>query len=247
MNILYGTIFYDVVQSLTNIINRIEIPLSSVQRLKRIRAQTSFIVLMVLSVSILGPMLKDDEHPPQVGLASIGVGCASIYRSPLGIVSGPLSSPILLNSSTRLSIFNFVTSNPGVHFRGICKGLGLPVGVAQYHLALLANAGFLVSYRDRRYKRYYETGKYSQEEVEVISAMRCGTAREILRALLEGQPTPHCELASTAEVTSQALTWQMKHLRASGLIEAETDSRKVTYTISGDYLPTVTKLMNVIS
>jgi DNA-binding transcriptional ArsR family regulator len=91
------------------------------------------------------------------------------------------------------------------------------VGVAQYHLALLTNAGLLVSYRDRRYKRYFEVDRYSREEVEVISAMRCGTAREILRAPLEGQPTPHCELASTIKVTSQALTWQMKHLRASGL------------------------------
>jgi DNA-binding transcriptional ArsR family regulator len=228
-------------------INRIDTPLSSVQRLRRIRAQISFIVLMVLSVSILGPILQGDEHPPQVGLASVGVGWASIYRSPLGLGSGLPSPPALINSSTRLSIFNYVTDNPGVHFRGICSGLGLPVGVAQYHLALLANAGLLASYRDRRYKRYYEAGRFSQEEIEVISAMRCGTVREILRALLEGQPTPHCQLASTVEVTSQALTWQMKHLRASGLIEAETDSRKVTYTISGDYLPTVAKMMSVIS
>jgi len=228
-------------------INRIDTPLSSVQRLRRIRAQTSFIVLMVLSVSILGPMLKDDEHLPQVGVASIGVGWASIYRSPFGLGSGALDHPALLNSSTRLSIYNYVTNTPGIHFRGICSGLGLPVGVAQYHLALLTNAGLLASYRDRRYKRFFETGRYSQEDVEVISAMRCGTAREILRALLEGQSTPHCELASTVEVTSQALTWQMKHLRASGLIEAETDSRKVTYTISGDYLPTVGKMMSVIS
>ncbi len=215
--------------------------------MRRIRAQASFIVLMVLSVSILGPMLKDDEHPPQVGLASIGVGWTSIYRSPLGLGSVLPGPPPLLNSSTRLSIFNYVTNNPGVHFRGICSGLGLPVGVAQYHLALLTKVGLLSSYKDRRYKRYYKAGRYSREEVEVISAMRCETAREILRALLEGQPTPHCELASTVEVTSQALTWQMTHLRASGLIEAETDSRKVTYTISGDYLPTVAKLMNVIS
>ena len=215
--------------------------------MRRIRAQTSFIVLMVLSVSILGPMLKDDEHPPQVGLASIGVGWASIYRSPFGLVSGPLGPSALLNSSNRLSIYNFVTSNPGVHFRGICKSLGLPVGVAQYHLALLTNAGLLVSYRYSRYKRYFVAGRYSREEVEVISAIRGGTAREILRALLEGQPTRHCELASTVEVTSQALTWQMKHLRASGLIEAKTDSRKVTYTISRNYLPTVAKLIDAIS
>jgi len=215
--------------------------------LRRIRAQTSFIVLMVLSVSILGPMLQDDEHPPQLVVASIGVGWTSIYRSPLRLGSGLSGPPALINSSTRLTIYNYVTNAPGVHFRGICKSLGLPVGVAQYHLALLTKVGLLASYRDRRYKRFFETGRYSQEEIEVISAMRCGTARDILLALLEGQPTPHCELASTVEVTSQALTWQMKHLKASGLIEAETDSRKVTYTISGDYLPTVAKMMSVIS
>ncbi len=222
--------------------------------MRRIWAQTSFIVLIVLSVSILGPMLKDDEHPPQndehppkVGLASIVVGWASIYRSPLELGSGLPGPPVLINSSTRLAIFNFVTSNPGGHFRGVCKSLGLPVGVAQYHLALLTNAGLLVSYKDRRYKRYYKAGRYSREEIEVISAMRCGTAREILRALLEAQPTPHCELASTVKVTSQALTWQMKHLKASGFIEAETDGRNVAYTINGDYLPTVAKMLSIIS
>ena len=228
-------------------INRIDTTLSSVQRLRLMRAQTSFIVLMVLSVSILGHMLEDDEHPPQVGLAGIGVGWASTCRSPLGLGSGSIGSPALINSSTRLAIYNYVASNPGVHFRGICSGLGLPVGVAQYHLALLTKASLLKSHRDRRYKRYFEAGRYSREEVEVVSAMRCGTAREILRALLEGQPTPHRRLASAVEVTSQALTWQMKRLTASGLIEVETDSRKVTYTISGDYLPTVARMMSVVS
>ena len=228
-------------------INRIDTTLSSVQRLRLMRAQTSFIVLMVLSVSILGHMLEDDKHPPQVGLAGIGVGWASTCRSPLGLGSGSIGSPALINSSTRLAIYNYVASNPGVHFRGICSGLGLPVGVAQYHLALLTKASLLKSHRDRRYKRYFEAGRYSREEVEVVSAMRCGTAREILRALLEGQPTPHRRLASAVEVTSQALTWQMKRLTASGLIEVETDSRKVTYTISGDYLPTVARMMSVVS
>ena len=39
----------------------------------------------------------------------------------------------------------------------------------------------------------------------------------------------------------------MKHLRASGMIEAETDSRRVTYTIGGDYLPTVAMMMGIVS
>lgn len=37
-----------------------------------------------------------------------------------------------LNQTTRVQIFNFVTNNPGINFRGICNSHMLPIGVVQY-------------------------------------------------------------------------------------------------------------------
>ena len=66
------------------------------------------------------------------------------------------NSTPLLDQPTRLEINNFVKSDPGVHFRGICDGLGLSVGVVQYHLSLLERAGFITGYSDDQNKRYFE-------------------------------------------------------------------------------------------
>ena len=214
--------------------------------MKRERALGTFILLMVVSSSILSTLLRDEDSP-RLEPVGAGFGWALTLGVPLSIGSGSPRSPSLLNSSTRLSILSHVSRNPGVHFRGICSEMGLPVGVAQYHLGLLAGAGFLTAHRDRRYKRYFPASRYSLAEMEVISAMRNETAREILRALLERHPTPHCELASSIEVSSQALTWQMKRLRALGLIEAEADCRNVRYSISEDYGPLVAELMEALT
>ena len=51
-----------------------------------------------------------------------------------------------LNQTTHVQIYNFITNNPGLNFRGICNALTLPIGVVQYHLVVLMK-GDLVSNR----------------------------------------------------------------------------------------------------
>jgi predicted transcriptional regulator len=81
-----------------------------------------------------------------------------------------------LNQTTRIQIYNFITNNPGINFRGICNSLTLPIGVVQYHLAVLMKGGLVSNRRDGRNKRYFESKKFSSIEMKIISVLRHETA-----------------------------------------------------------------------
>lgn len=61
-------------------------------------------------------------------------------------------------SETRLRILQYVLANPGVHFRGIVRGLDLNVGVVQYHTNWMERHGQLYS-RGRVRRCFYAKEK----------------------------------------------------------------------------------------
>ena len=140
-----------------------------------------------------------------------------------------------LNQSTRMEIYNFVKNNPGTQFRGICNCLNLPIGTAQYHLDLLTKAGLLSVFRDGRYKRYFESKRFTEAEMTVISFLRRQTAGRILSILLEKLRISHKDLAQQLEISSQALTWQMKRLKDSGLVRCLREEMRVDYLLDDTY------------
>ena len=137
-----------------------------------------------------------------------------------------------LNQSTRIEIYSFVVSNPGTHFRDLCNYLNLPIGVAQYHLGLLTKAGLVSVFRDGRYKRYFESKRFTETEMTVISILRHQTAGKILLILLENQTISHKNLSLQLKISSQALTWQINRLRETGLIQSVREGMKVKYSLS---------------
>jgi len=162
------------------------------------------------------------------------------------ILSAPLilgvrfhEDPRLLNQSTRIEIYNFVKNNPGIHFRGICDNLGLSVGVVQYHLGLLTRAGLLLVHRDRQYKRYFETKRFEETEMKIISLLRHKTVRRILTVLSQRDSVFHRNLALKLDISSQALTWQMSRLKKTGLIDAVKEGMKVKYLLNEENAMTV--------
>jgi len=211
--------------------------------LKREKAAPLLIALMALSLSIVGALAAGDDE--DIAVTKIGSAYGFVFNAGGVSLSGGAVNPCPINSSTRSLVYSYVLRNPGVHFRGVCGGLGLSVGVIQYHLGQLASAGLLVSCRDRRYKRFFETGRFTEEEMKVLSAMRNDTSREILSTLLEVPRMAHCELASSLGVSSPAVTWQMGRLKAINLVEAENDRRRVSYAISGEHRSTVKEFLDI--
>jgi predicted transcriptional regulator len=153
----------------------------------------------------------------------------------------------LLNQTTRMQIYNFITNNPGVNFRGICNALTLPIGVVQYHLAVLMKGGLVSNRRDGRNKRYFESKKFSSTEMKIISVLRHETAGKILTILHDEESLSHGELAQRLNISSQALTWHMKQLKESGLVTGLADGITVKYFLDEAHLATIKNCITVIA
>jgi predicted transcriptional regulator len=138
-----------------------------------------------------------------------------------------------LNQPTRLEIYNYVKTNPGVHFRGICEGLGLSIGVVQYHLSVLERAGLLTAYVDGQNKRYFEA-KVAESDAALISLLRHETAGKILITLSQNGSVLHRDLACSLGISSQALSWQMSQLKPTGLIDAQKIGVNVRYSLNSN-------------
>ncbi|MCL4430090.1 MAG: hypothetical protein M1167_04990 [Chloroflexi bacterium] len=91
-----------------------------------------------------------------------------------------VAQPSLISNSTRTEVYDFIVANPGIQFRGICTGLGIAIGTAEFHLGILKKAGLISFVRDGKYKRFFATKKFSAREIKLISLLRHKTTREIL-------------------------------------------------------------------
>lgn len=152
----------------------------------------------------------------------------------------------VFNNSTRVEIYDFIKANPGVQFRGICNQLGLSIGLAQFHLGVLKKAGLISFIRDGRYKRFFESKKFSAKEMEIISLLKHDTTRSILKTMLERKKTSHRELACQLSITSQGLTWQMNRLKKDGVVQESKEGMKVIYSLEEAYAPMLTEIINLV-
>ena len=150
------------------------------------------------------------------------------------------------NNSTRTEIYDFIKDNPGIQFRGVCAGLSLPVGLAQYHLGVLIKAGLVSFIRDGRYKRFFESKKFSGKAMVTISLMRHRTVKRIFEVLLDKKRMSHGELACQVSITSQALTWQMKTLRKTEFVLKANEGLRTIYSLDEDSTPMLKKYMTLV-
>jgi predicted transcriptional regulator len=153
----------------------------------------------------------------------------------------------LLNQTTRVQIYNFIINNPGINFRGICNSLTLPIGVVQYHLAVLMKGGLISNRRDGRNKRYFESKKFSSTEKRIISVLRHETAEKILTILHDDESASHGNLAQRLNISSQALTWQMKQLKEKGLVTSRAGGTTINYSLDETHFATVKQCIKVIT
>jgi predicted transcriptional regulator len=190
----------------------------------------SFVAMMLISTSIGAVYLQNNTFS-SYAFQDAQNQKMFIFSVSLIAELGVDKNLTFLSQSTRMKIYNFVKNNPGVHFRGICDSLSMPIGVAQYHLGLLAGVGLLSVHLDGRYKRYFESQRFGEDEVEAISLLRHDTSRNILVALMENQFITHKNLASRLKISSQALSWQMKHLQNMGFVKSAKEGLNVKYFI----------------
>ncbi len=195
----------------------------------------------------------ESGHQMQIQISSLaGLNSVSINpyilfgATPSLHVASPVASQTYLENNTRNQIFSYITQNPGVQFRGICAALCLPLGLAEYHLGVLVRSGLVSFVRDGRYKRFFASKRFSKREMLTISLLRHKTAKRILEVLLQKKELSHSRLAGEVEITSQALTWQMKTLRNTRFVLQVNDGLKTLYSLDDAATPMLVKYLAVV-
>ena len=232
----------------------------------KLNRTTALILVFVIIASVAGFILKQ-KNTVFLGMNSQSAsGSANANGIPYNMLSFPTStnhlsaflafsishvnfaetpSPIL-NNETRTEIYNFIKANPGVQFRAISSQLGLSIGLAQFHLGVLTKAGLVSFFRDGKYKRFFESKRFSKKQMRIIALLRHNTAGNILRMVLERKQVSHSELAHELSITSQGLTWQMNRLEKEGVIQESKDGMRLSYSLENTYLPMLNELANLV-
>lgn len=215
----------------------------------------ALVFVIVFSFAAVLQKQKEFDTAFQIGAQAVLSGKANPDSLSYSLLTFPVASNFgsisaerapLPDNSTRAQMYSFVSANPGVQFRAICSGLGLSIGVVQFHLLCLQKAGFISAIRRGKYKRFFVAGKFTLRQMETIAALRLSTVKCILKALLEGKCVSHGELAAQVGISSQGLSWQMNRLRKSGLVKETRYCLSVTYSVEKKCVSHLTEVLSLL-
>lgn len=168
------------------------------------KLRKSSAVLLALCL-ILSLALVQKENPFRHGVTtSIRVGYHDIGNP--------------LNLTSRANIYSYVQSNPGIHLRQICNDLSISIGSAQYHLDRLVEGDLLESEKESKYRRFYESNRFTGNEKTLIALLNRKTTRKIIEMVIRSNGCSHMKIAEGVGISSQAVTWQVKRLIEKGIV-----------------------------
>ncbi|QSZ68255.1 winged helix-turn-helix transcriptional regulator [Methanofollis aquaemaris] len=143
-----------------------------------------------------------------------------------------ISRENILENSTRRRIYEAVRSMPGAHMHLLSRFTGTNIGTLRYHLALLEDAGKIVAARTGGYVRYYEnSGRYRENEMKVLGALRNEAKSRIISILLEEPELTRKEIATRLGISGPAVSRHLAQLCDDGTMEAGEDGRTVRYRL----------------
>jgi len=154
------------------------------------------------------------------------------------------NSPSITDNSTRAEIYDFIVANPAIQFRGICVGLDIAIGTAEFHLGILKRAGLICFVRDGKFKRFFASKKFSLTEMKLLCLLRHETARNIIKNLITEKTVHHSRLASSLSISSQGLSWQMNRLIEEGIVQEHRTGINVTYNLNQTYVAILSDYLN---
>jgi predicted transcriptional regulator len=150
--------------------------------------------------------------------------------------SDPDDPDEILALETRKQIFEYIHSNPGVHFSRLKRELSMETGLLQYHLRELEDHGVIESrdHQDRR--RLFVAQELDEEERSLLSWLRYETTRHILLYLMKEGPKRNRDIAEVVGVTPATVSWHVSQLLDAGVIEAVTEERTTRYRVADEEL-----------
>ena len=178
-------------------------------------------VLLAVTLALISPALA---FPAEVILAGLSIVALNFRR---------IEVKTVLEHELRNGIHEYILGNPGVCFTDIEKGLSVNRGTLDYHLKVLRREHRIAVLNKNGRSFYFEnSGRYTQDEMEMLSAMQNDTGFAICEFLLESPGASRTEIVSLIKTTSSTLSWHMKKLIDSGVVSTTKNGRIISYHLS---------------
>ncbi len=151
-----------------------------------------------------------------LGLVSLPPEVAFGMVSAFALIAMQLRGAEILDNFTRGRIYGRIDSRPGISFSELKEDLKLVNGNLAYHLLVLEKLQLIDSTKEGRARRYCVKGKRSSIR---WGAFLGKTEELILRALVGKGMRTNKEIAVDTGVSKQRCSYNLRLLRAKGLIE----------------------------
>ncbi|NYT20051.1 MAG: winged helix-turn-helix transcriptional regulator [Methanosarcinales archaeon] len=137
-----------------------------------------------------------------------------------------------LELDTRKRIYELVRSSPGIHLRELERRSSIVIGSLQYHLHYLEKKGFIYSFTDEEYVRYFARDrKLEGEDRKILSLLRRKGCRHILFNLLHDPGMNNKDLAEAISLSPSTTSWHLNKLLKDGIIEKTKAGRSSSFSI----------------
>ena len=129
----------------------------------------------------------------------------------------------LIHNETRNRIHDFISTNPGEHYRAIQTKLQLGNGVLNYHLRLMEKNNLIKPKRDGIYKRYYPRSL----KIPVGRTTNLSKIQKKIVKLVENSPgIMQTNISTTMEISRQLTSYHVNKLVRSGVLRSIKDGNQ---------------------
>ncbi|TLZ56909.1 MAG: MarR family transcriptional regulator, partial [Methanobacteriota archaeon] len=132
----------------------------------------------------------------------------------------------VLDHFVRGQIYGYIVSHPGQHYNSMRADLKVTNGTLAHHLRTLEMMGFIKSYREGVFKRFYPI-EVSVPQGRGVQLSDLQT--HILEMIRGGSGPTQADIASRLEVTQQTVSYNLRTLSREGAIRLEKDGRNTRY------------------
>ncbi len=138
----------------------------------------------------------------------------SLYS--LGILA-PLYSKLketaILGNDSRDSIYNLISTSPGITFGAITKELNLKTGTVSHHLRILEREGYIKSKKAGKFRRYYVVGTKATGFNQIQD--------RIVEKVQEQPGISQSDIGRELQLSRQLVNYHMKELVSQDVIKLE--------------------------
>jgi len=105
----------------------------------------------------------------------------------------------IFDVKARKEIYNFLTKNPGLHFREVVRSINMPGSTLSYHLKYLEKRGFIAKEFENGYSRYYVSEKIGKNDKKLLNVLRETVPRNIILYFFLSNKTTQTDMIKFAK------------------------------------------------